>query len=218
MTARWERTFKILLAILIFCVVGSLACGFLSSRGDVWDRLAIALAFGWFGSIATVLPTAVICYISLRLDLRRRLRNRRRLLDQEFIDLSPSLKGVDPALVSLVRRAVAKEFRRLGGEVFYPEDDFDADLKLSNLTFSFPEDLEILAITLAETHGFDDKEFERELDMAPIQTYSDLIVFLDRFWRRSKMKATERSIDRVWDHPLADPMLDGQVLQTAAGR
>jgi hypothetical protein len=110
----------------------------------------------------------------------------------------------------------SRQFRRLGGELFYPNDDFELDLKLSNLTFSLDDELEILALTLAETHGFDDEDFERELEMAPIQTYGDLVVFLDRFWRRSKMKAGARSIDRAWDHPLADPVLDSRAFDGAA--
>jgi hypothetical protein len=35
---------------------------------------------------------------------------------------------VIPAPVSLVRRTVAKQFRRLGGELFYPGNDFEADV------------------------------------------------------------------------------------------
>jgi hypothetical protein len=216
MSARWAHTFKSLLAICILCIIGSLGFGFVSSRGDLWERFTIASAWGWCGSVAVLIALAVTCYIKLRFELRGRLRNRRVLTDQEFIDLSPSLKGVDPVLVSLVRRALAKQFRRLGGELFYPGDDFELDLKLSNLTFSLDEELEILAVTLAGTHGFDDEDFERELEMTPIQTYSALVVFLDRFWRRSRMKASERSIDRAWDHPLADRVLDAPGLPCAA--
>jgi hypothetical protein len=208
MSARWVHTFKTLLAISILSVVGMLWFVLLSSRGNMWERLAIASGLGWIPWAALLIASMVYCYILLRLKLFARLGNRRCLTDQEFIDLSPNLKGVDPVLVNVVRQAVAKQFRRLGGELFYPEDDFETDLKLSNLTPWLDEELEILAVTLAETHGFDDEDFERELKTTPIQTYSDLLVFLDGFWRRSKKSASEKSIDLAWNHPLADPLLD----------
>ncbi len=208
MSVIWSRAFKSVLTILIACVVGMLAFGFLSSRGNIWERLAIASASGMCVSTAVLIPLIGTCYITLRLELRQRLRNRRCLTDQEFIDLSPSLKGVDPVLVSLVRRVVAKQFRRLGGELFYPDDNFETDLKLSNLTLSLNEELEIVACRLASTHGFGEEDFERELKTVSIQTYSDFVVFLDRVWRRSKMNASEQSSDRAWNHPLSDPLVD----------
>jgi hypothetical protein len=195
-----------------------MAFGYLSSRGDFWDRLARASANGFFGSTAGMLSWALVHYLKLRLELRRLLKNRCRLTDQEFIDLSPRLKGVDPALVSVVRGAVATKFRGLGGELFHPDDNFAAHLNLADLTFSLGEELEIVALTLAETFGFDEKEFEAELGCAPIQSYADLIKFLDRFWRRSTMNPKVGSLDRVWDHPLADTVLDGQALLGAARR
>ena len=49
------------------------------------------------------------------------------LTDEEFIALSPALKGAHPAVVNLVRPEVAKEFRSIGGERFHPDDDLEND-------------------------------------------------------------------------------------------
>jgi hypothetical protein len=150
MTPSWSRAFKSLLTIHVVCVIGTLGFAFLSSRGNMWEHLAITSGLGWIGSTAVLIPLMVTCYILLRLELRGRLRNRRWLTDQEFIDLSPDLKGIDPVLINAVRRAVAQQFRRLGGERFYPGDDFEMDLKLANMTFSLDDELQILVVTLAD--------------------------------------------------------------------
>jgi len=55
MTSRWERSLNSLLVLTVDCAVGTLGCRFLSNRGNIWERYAIASLSGLVGAvIATV--------------------------------------------------------------------------------------------------------------------------------------------------------------------
>jgi hypothetical protein len=202
MTLRWARTFKTLVALIVVCTVGMLVCGFLSSRGNTWESFTIALAFGMSGSMAAALALALVYYVKLRIDLRRHFHGRAALTDSEFIALSPALKGVDPVLVYLVRQSIAKEYRSIGGDRYYPGDDLDADLHLADLTLWGD-----WLCTMAAELGIDDDDFERAQETVPIQTFGDLILFFNRYSRRSQ--DTKASIDKDRSHPVWDRALDG---------
>jgi hypothetical protein len=88
MNARWTYVVKSLLAICILCVIGLLVFGFLSSRGNVWERLTIASMTGLLASIAAMYGLVVIYYVILRPALRRHIKDRRPLTDQEFLNLA----------------------------------------------------------------------------------------------------------------------------------
>jgi predicted RND superfamily exporter protein len=51
MTSRWAHASKTLLASTALCSVGALVCGFLSSRGNLWERFTIVSAFGMICSM-----------------------------------------------------------------------------------------------------------------------------------------------------------------------
>jgi hypothetical protein len=204
MTARWALTFKILLAAIVVCAVGLLGCGFLSSRGNLWERLAIACGVGMGGWAIATYGLALVYYVRIRLDTSRRLRSRPPLSDKEFTALSPALEGVDPLLLNRVRETVAQQFRSIGGERFYPGDDLDDDLHLSDFSF-WGEWLEDLAVGL----GIEESAFDREFGSVPIKTYGDLVLFFDRLRRESRAKGTEHPIDRFRSHPVWDRALDG---------
>jgi hypothetical protein len=205
MTARWTRTFKSLLALNVVCAAGVLGCGFLSSRGDIWERFAIASAFGMGSSAITIYGLALTCYVALRFNLSHRVRRRLRLTDEQFIALSPSLKGVDPLMVNLIRQVFAKHYRSIGGKHFHPGDELEADLHLSDLAPSSEE----MWIDLAEALGVEGDELDRALESVPIKTYGDLVLSFDLLWRESRAKGTENPIDHVRSHPVWDRALDG---------
>ena len=173
--------------------LGLLGFGFLSSRGNIWERLAIVSAFGMSGSFVAAYGLALVYYVKLRLELLPRFRVRVPLTDEEFIALSPALKGAHSAIVNLVRPEVAKEFRSIGGERFHPGDDLENDLHLSDVTL-WGDWLYIMAADL----GIDQDEFKRGLGTAPIRTYGDLILLFDRLWRQSACAKTPPAL-----HPRA---------------
>jgi hypothetical protein len=202
MTSRWARTSKTFLASTVVCTVGVLGCGFLSSRGNLWERFTIVSAFGVSCSMFATLGIALIYYLKIRFELNRLVHSRPQLTDQTFISLSPRLKGVDPFVVHLIREAAAKEFRSIGGERFQPDDDLEADLHLSDLTFSGGEWLEGVATDL----GIDEEELSRGSESVPVQTYGDLVLLFDRLsWRSNGEKSP---CDQVERHPVWDDILD----------
>jgi hypothetical protein len=177
-----------------------LGCGFLSSRGNFWERFTMALAFGWLGSMIATAGIALVYYVKIRSNLGRLVRHRRPLTDKDFTSLSPQLKGVDPFVVRLVRRTAAKEFRSIGGERFQPGDDLEADLHLSDLSF-WGEWLEGLARDL----GIEEDELAQGMESVTVESYGDLVLLFDRLARRSKGAKTpidHVSSNLVWDREL----------------
>jgi hypothetical protein len=202
MTLRWARTSKTLLASTVLCSVGVLVCGFLSSRGNLWERFTIISAFGMSCSMFATLGIALIYYLKIRFELSRLVYSRPQLADEAFIALSPWLKGVDPFVVHLIREAAAKEFRSIGGERFRPDDDLETDLHLPDLTFLGGEWLEDVATDL----GIEEDELARALESVPVHTYGDLVLLFDRLSRRSN--GEKSPCDQVERHPVWDEVLD----------
>jgi hypothetical protein len=202
MTLRWERTFKALVVTDAVCAVGMLVCGFFSSRGNVMERLVIGLSLGMSGSTFTALGLILVYLVQLRLELRRRFRGRALLSDSEFITLSPALKAVDPAVVNLVRQVAAKEFRSIGGDRFHPDDDLETDLHLSDVML-WSDWLG----TLSAEMGIDEDNFMRAPEPGPINTFGDLIVYFNRYSRRSK--GAKISTEGASSNPVWDRVLDG---------
>jgi hypothetical protein len=71
MTVGWSRTFKTLAGIAGVSAVGMLGCGFLSSRGNMWQRFAIAFSLGMSGSMIAALGMALFYYMRIRNGMRR---------------------------------------------------------------------------------------------------------------------------------------------------
>jgi hypothetical protein len=203
MTSRWARTSKALLAITVVCTVGMLSCGFLSSRGNLWERFTIVSAFGVIFSMIATYGIALVYYLKIRFELNRLAHSRPQLTDQIFISLSPWLKGIDPFVVHLIRESAAKEFRSIGGERFQPDDDLEANLHLSDLTFSWGEWLEGVATDL----GIDEDELARRLESVSVRTFGDLILLFDGLSRCSNGQKSSSDHDR--SHPIWDHALDG---------
>ena len=109
---------------------------------------------------------------------------------------------LDPLVVRLVREGAAKEFASIRGERFQPDDDLEADLHLSDLTFSWGEWLEGVATNL----GIDEEELSRGSESVPVHTYGDLVLLFDRLSRRSN--AEKSPYDQVERHPVWDDTLD----------
>ncbi len=201
MTPRWAGASKTLLAITSVCAVGMAVCGFLSSRGNIWERFTIASAFGFVGSMAAAAALALVYFVKIRSDMSRLLRCRAPLTDEDFICLSPKLKSVEPVVVHRVRQAAAKQFRSIGADRLHPSDDLETDLHLSDLTF-WGEWLESITTDLE----IQEDELDRELELVPIQTYGDLVLVFDRLWRHSKCAKTR--IDAALSHPMSDRAVD----------
>lgn len=182
--------------------VGMLACGFLSSRGNIWERFTIASAFGTFGSMIAAGGMALVYYVKIRFELHTLVRCRAPLTDQDFISLSPRLKGVDRFVVHRVRQAAARQFRAIGGDRFHPEDDLETDLHLPDLSF-WGEWLE----SVTDDLGIEEGELARELESGPIQTYGDLVLLFDQ--ARRKSKGVKTPSDNVRSHPVWDRAIDG---------
>jgi hypothetical protein len=89
MTSRWARTFKTLLASTAVSALGMPGCGFLSSRGNIWERFPIALLFGWLGSTIAGAGIALVYYVKIRSELGLLVRRRAPLTDEDFNSLSP---------------------------------------------------------------------------------------------------------------------------------
>ena len=207
MTSRWARTSKTFLASTVVCTVGVMGCGFLSSRGNLWERFTIVSAFGMIFSMIATYGTAapVLLHAEIRFELNRLVYSRPQLTDEAFIALSPRLKGVDPFVVHLIRGAAAKEFRSIGCDRFQPDDDLEADLYLSDLTFFGGDWLEGVATDL----GIEEEELTRGSESVPVQTYGDLVLLFDRLWRLSRRSNGEKSPgDQVERHPVWDDILD----------
>jgi hypothetical protein len=202
MTSRWARTSKTLLASTVLCTFGVLGCGFLSSRGNLWERFTILSAFGMIFSMIATYGIALIYYLKIRFELNRLVHSRPQLTDPIFISFSPRLKGVDPFVVHLIREAAAKKFRSIGGERFQPDDDLEADLHLSDLTFSWGEWLEGVATDL----GIEEDALDRGLESVPVHTFGDLVLHFDRLLRRSN--GVKSPCDQVQSHPVWDDTLD----------
>ena len=180
MTARWALTSKSVLALTAVCAVGLMSSAFLSVGGDVWERLTAPFAFGTIGLTVATAAVAIVYFVKIRLPLSRHLRGRLPMTDVEFIAASNLLNGVDPYVVQKMRWTINREFRLLGATRFRPEDDLEVDLHLSDLTF-WGEWLEDVTADL----GIQEAELARELELARIQTYADLVLMFDRLRRRS---------------------------------
>jgi hypothetical protein len=85
------------------CAVGMLGCGFLSNRGDIWERHAIATLLGTVGSVIATFGLALVYYMKIRSDLSRHVGDRQPLMDGAFVALTAQLKAVDPLVVKRVR-------------------------------------------------------------------------------------------------------------------
>jgi hypothetical protein len=201
MTRRWARTAATLLALTSVSAIGMAGCGFLSSRGKFWERFTIALAFGTFGSMIATLGMAAVYFAKIRFDLHRLVRCREPLADDEFVAMSPELKHVDPVVVHRVRQSAAKQFRSIGGDRFYPGDDLETDLHLSDVTF-----LGEWLLDVTTDLKIEEDELARGLESMPVRTYGDLVLLFDRSWRQSK---AARSIDGARSHTVWDRTLDG---------
>jgi hypothetical protein len=202
MTGKWARSANMLVAITSASAVGMLVCGFLSSRGNIWERFLIALGIVLLGLMFAPLGVAATYYVKIRSDLYRMIRYRAPLADEEFIAMSPDLKGVNPSIVLRVRQSAAKQFRSIGGDRFYPGDDLETDLHLSDLTF-WGEWLEGLTTNL----NIEEHDLARGWESMPVRTYGDLVLLFDRLSRQSKGAKTPSEL--ASSHPGWDSTLDG---------
>jgi hypothetical protein len=109
-----------------------MVCGSFASPGNVWERACVVLVIAMLAALFSTLALVIFTYLRLRADLRQHLR-RPLLSDEEFLALLPGGAGVDPERVAQVRELAARCFRRLGGELFYPDDRLEEDLHLSDL-------------------------------------------------------------------------------------
>ena len=201
MTLKWARTAKTLLALASISAIGMAGCGFPSSRGNIWERFTVALAFVMFGSMSATLGIAAVYYVKVRFDLYRIIRCRAPLADEEFIAMSPELKHVDPSVVRWIRQSAAKQFRSIGGDRFYPGDDLETDLHLSDVTF-WGEWLEDVTTSLKT----EEDELVQGFEPMPVRTYGDLVLLFDRRWRQSKASLPN---DGTRPHSVWDRELDG---------
>src|SRR4051794_38988252 len=126
MTGFRKRLAQGLIATILIGAVGVMAAGWVSTRGDAWERVCMVFAFLMAGSLLGVLVLVAATCVKLKRELNR-LRGRPPLSDDEFIALLPDPAGADPEQVNQVRALAAREFRRIGGDRFYPGDRLDED-------------------------------------------------------------------------------------------
>jgi len=156
------------------CLAGLLVSG----GADLPDAVGIAFALGMIAFILGGYAFAVGYAVYLRIDRRRYLR-RRPLSDEEFAAQLPDPEQIDPQVLRKVRELVAKRFRRVGGDRFYPGDRLDEDLHLWDSAPFAAEDFEM---DLDEQFGCGDKEIAPEKKC--VDTFGELVVFTSRAWRK----------------------------------
>src|ERR1041384_2457097 len=84
------------------CLVGVCVVGFLSSKGNVWEKLTIVCAFGMLASVMACLGFVVVTVLRFR-DERTEIRLRPTLSDEEFTARLSRAKHINPQVVRRVR-------------------------------------------------------------------------------------------------------------------
>jgi hypothetical protein len=166
------------------CLVGLCITGFLSSKGNVWEKLTIVCAFGMLASVAACLGFVVVTVLRLRNE-RRNIRRRTTLSDEEFAARLSRTKYINPQVVRRVRELAAERFRSIHGDKFYPEDRFEDDLHFSD---SFPFGTEQFYKDLMEFLDVD--EGEPAPEFRGIITFGDLVKAANDVWQRKHTSTT----------------------------
>jgi len=201
MTGFRKRLAQALVATILICTVGIMAIGWVSTRGDVWERVCMVLAFVMLGSLLGAFGLVVATYFKLRGELQR-LICRPPLSDEKFAALLPDPSAVDPKVVNRVRTIAAKVFRSFGGDRFYPGDRLDEDLHLRDLAPFATEDF---CITLAESLNLEEDEILGRLVAGQFATFGDLVRFVSSLSGHAKPAAPitgQKQQNPVWDRAL----------------
>ena len=201
MTGFRKRLAQGLLATILICAIGVMASGWVSTRGDVWERVCMVLAFVMLGSLLGALGLVVATYFKLKRDLQW-LVGRPPISDEEFTALLSDPSAVDLELVSRVRTLAAQVFRSIGGDRFHPGDRLDEDLHLRDLA---PFATEAFCTTVEESLSLEENEIRGKIVTRQISTFGDLVLLVSSLTGQAKPAAPLSGQERqnpVWDRAL----------------
>ena len=201
MTGFRKRLAQGLVAMSLICAIGVMAFGWVSTRGDVWERVCMVFAVGMFGSLIGALGLVVATYLKLRDELKR-LASRPPLSDEEFTALLSDPAAADPELVGRVRALAAQVFRSFGGERFYPDDRLEEDLHLRDLAPFATRDF---CATLEESLDLEEDEIRGMMATKQVSSFGDLVLFASFLSAQSKPTGpmTNQELQSpVWDRAL----------------
>jgi hypothetical protein len=203
MTGIWRRIAQGLVATIVLCAGGFLACGSLSAKGNVWETVCIGLVFVMVGSMFAAILLVIIMYITLRTDVRKYL-DRTPLTDEEFAARLPESAAVELEVVSLVRTHCDRYLKSLGSDRFYPSDRLEEDLHLRDLA---PFACEAFCAEVEEALGLAEDELRARIASREVTTFGDLVEAASSLAVFAKMGLIPGDPERA--NPVWDRTLDG---------
>jgi hypothetical protein len=171
MTGIRRRIAQGLVATILFCAVGFMICGSMSSPGNFWERACIVLVVVMLGSMLGAVGLAAATYLKLRAGVRSHL-GRSPLTDAEFIAMLADPPAVDPDVVVRARVLAAGYFRSMGGDRFYPGDRLDEDLHLRDLA---PFVVKAFFAGLEEALGIEEDGLRALMATGQVATFGEMI-------------------------------------------
>jgi hypothetical protein len=203
MTGIRRRIAQGLVATIVLCAGGLLACGSLVAKGNVWENVWMGLMLVMLGSMFAAILLVIVTYIALRVRVVNHLR-RPPLTDQEFAAGLADSDGVDLQLISLVRAHCDRYLKLLGSDRFYPSDRLEEDLHLRDLA---PFACDAFCAELEEALGLAEDELLARVATGEVTTFGDLVQAASSLAVTAKLGLPPPDRDRtnlIWDR-----MLDG---------